>query len=353
MRNVLLRFGPVAWTARVEPAGTPLRTLLIEACLPTYNGAARWINCRGMGTCGTCAMVVRPSNPAVVSAASFRERLRLSFPPHSAANTDINQLRLACQTRLTATGNGQELRAVDVSKQGGMWGHNGQNESQSEEPVVLGFEEQQIDLEAIRQLRPFPEWLQGEMRSNHAGETGAVNIYIGCQAALALRKWLLPSHLLRHDTELSEFAAEHENSERTHLVMLNQVLDDRRWIGGDRSMLLPVWRRAGWCLGFLSSVFWPQVMYQTTEAVETFVEEHFMSQIQRLETELTTAAGDGRRDLKRLLELCCEDEVHHKEDARKRSIALQGADGSTTLSDLWMSIVRVGSIGGAEVAKRV
>ena len=82
---------------------------------------------------------------------------------------------------------------------------------------------QQIDLEAIRQLRPFPEWLQGERRSNHAGETGAVNIYIGCQSALALRKWLLPSHLLRHDTELSEFAAEHENSERTHLVMLNQV----------------------------------------------------------------------------------------------------------------------------------
>ena len=177
-----------------------------------------------MGTCGTCAVIVRPSTAAVVSAASFRERLRLSFPPHSAANSDNNQLRLACQTRLTATDNGQQLHSTDVSKQGGMWGHNGvtQNEPQGE-PVILGFEEQQIDLEAIRQLRPFPEWLQGEMRSNHAGETGAVNIYIGCQSALALRKWLLPSHLLRHDTELSEFAAEHENSERTHLVMLNQV----------------------------------------------------------------------------------------------------------------------------------
>ena len=44
-----------------------------------------------------------------------------------------------------------------------------------------------FDLAAIREAGPFPAWLLGEMRSNQAGETGAVAIYRGCRAALSLR----------------------------------------------------------------------------------------------------------------------------------------------------------------------
>ena len=54
------------------PEGANLRTVLLRARLPLYNGAARAIHCRGMGTCGTCA--VRIDGP--VSEPTSIEKLR-------------------------------------------------------------------------------------------------------------------------------------------------------------------------------------------------------------------------------------------------------------------------------------
>ena len=48
----------------------------------------------------------------------------------------------------------------------------------------------EFDYALIRSLKPFPAWLEGEMRSNHAGETGAVNIYAGAKWALEARRSL-------------------------------------------------------------------------------------------------------------------------------------------------------------------
>ncbi len=38
------------------PHGANLRMVLLHARLPLYNSAARALNCRGNGTCGTCAV---------------------------------------------------------------------------------------------------------------------------------------------------------------------------------------------------------------------------------------------------------------------------------------------------------
>jgi ferredoxin len=99
--------------ATVEcPEGANLRTVLLRARLPLYNGVARAIHCRGFGTCGTCA--VRIEGP--VSDPTPIERARLAFPPH---DRDAG-LRLACQTRV--------LGDVAVTKYDGLWG-------QGDEPV--------------------------------------------------------------------------------------------------------------------------------------------------------------------------------------------------------------------------
>lgn len=73
--------------------GTTLRTALLEAGVSPHNGRAVLINCRGLGTCGTCAVAVQ----GAVEPAEWtpQERLRLNFPPHSAPNNQ--RLRLACQ----------------------------------------------------------------------------------------------------------------------------------------------------------------------------------------------------------------------------------------------------------------
>jgi ferredoxin len=88
------------------PVGANLRTVLVRARLPLYNGAARAIHCRGMGACGTCAVriVGRVSEPTAV------ERVRLDFPPHDRDKG----LRLACQCKV--------LGDLEVTKYAGLWG---------------------------------------------------------------------------------------------------------------------------------------------------------------------------------------------------------------------------------------
>lgn len=88
------------------PTGANLRLVLIRARLPLYNSAAKAINCRGSGTCGTCAVRIEGD----VSEATAREKLRLRFPPHSLEAG----LRLACQCSV--------LGDITVTKYEGIWG---------------------------------------------------------------------------------------------------------------------------------------------------------------------------------------------------------------------------------------
>jgi ferredoxin len=88
------------------PPGANLRTVLLRARLPLYNQAARAVNCRGFGTCGTCAVRVEGE----VSEPTAVERLRLRMPPHSLEAG----LRLACQTNV--------LGDLKVTKYQGLFG---------------------------------------------------------------------------------------------------------------------------------------------------------------------------------------------------------------------------------------
>ena len=70
--------------------GDTLRDVLLRAELTPHNGQARWFNCKGFGTCGTCAVEIVEGD---VGPKNRREQWRLSFPPHDADDG----LRLACQ----------------------------------------------------------------------------------------------------------------------------------------------------------------------------------------------------------------------------------------------------------------
>ena len=84
------------------PRGTRLRTALLQNEATPHNEGAVFVNCRGLGTCGTCAVEVRGAaggedgDGAVLPTQWTRaERLRLHFPPHAPPNNQ--RLRLACQ----------------------------------------------------------------------------------------------------------------------------------------------------------------------------------------------------------------------------------------------------------------
>jgi ferredoxin len=78
--------------------GETLRTALLKTGKVTpHNAQAQLINCRGLGTCGTCAVEIKGA--VEPKAWNTKERLRLNFPPHSAPNS--LKLRLACQVAVT------------------------------------------------------------------------------------------------------------------------------------------------------------------------------------------------------------------------------------------------------------
>lgn len=89
-------------------SGAVLRDVLLEAGLAPYNGRANQLNCRGLGSCGTCAVSVEGegSEPTRI------ERTRLSVPPHDPESG----LRLACQTRVEGD--------LVVDKHDGFWGQH-------------------------------------------------------------------------------------------------------------------------------------------------------------------------------------------------------------------------------------
>ena len=86
--------------------GANLRKVLLENDVDLYSPRANYINCRGIGTCGTCAVAVEGE----VSDVNWRDHTRRSLPPH----TPERQLRLACQTEV--------LGDVKVTKFKGFWG---------------------------------------------------------------------------------------------------------------------------------------------------------------------------------------------------------------------------------------
>lgn len=86
--------------------GDRLRSVLLKAELSPHNGAARLANCKGFGTCGTCAVELEGE----VDPPSSREKLRLGFPPHQVSSG----LRLACMVKIKGD--------LSVKKHPGFWG---------------------------------------------------------------------------------------------------------------------------------------------------------------------------------------------------------------------------------------
>ena len=166
--------------------------------------------------------------------------------------------------------------------------------------------------------------LAGDLRSDQAGETGAVWIYKGLLA-------------VSRDAGVREFAQRHLKTERGHLDKINAVLP---W--PQRSRLLPAWRVAGFATGVLPALFGPRAVYATIAAVETFVDQHYQHQIDKLQNQPEHAS------LLALLRECQQDECEHRDEA----IALQ-AQPPGWLLRAWCKLVGSGSSAAVELARRI
>lgn len=170
-------------------------------------------------------------------------------------------------------------------------------------------------------------YLERELRSDHAGETGAVYIYRGIAT---LARW-------RQDTALLEFAMRHGSAEAEHLGFIEA------WLApAQRSRLLLPWRLAGWLTGALPALAGQRAVYATIAAVETFVDQHYQQQIDHLQQQ---GGPDG---LLRMLLRCQADEQHHRDEAW----ALAGKATTWPLR-AWCWLVGTGSAAAVVLARRI
>jgi len=80
------------------PAGSNLRTEARKAGVQLYRGLNRFLNCRGLGMCGTCKVLVK-AGMENVSPRGFMERMNFRLHPLSMLSMidNENEMRLACQ----------------------------------------------------------------------------------------------------------------------------------------------------------------------------------------------------------------------------------------------------------------
>jgi len=172
-----------------------------------------------------------------------------------------------------------------------------------------------------------PADIRAELRTDHAGETGAVFIYRGVLA-------------ISRDVALREFARRHLATEQQHLAVIETWLPV-----AERSQLLPLWRVSGWLTGALPALFGPRAVYATIAAVETFVDRHYRAQVDQLAAQPALAA------LRADLEACRQDEAHHRDEAAAQAAQSGRAPGRALR--LWCAVVGRGSAAAVSLCRHV
>jgi 3-demethoxyubiquinol 3-hydroxylase len=170
-----------------------------------------------------------------------------------------------------------------------------------------------------------PTHVRADLRTDHAGETGAVCVYQGILFAA-------------RDPGVRAFAWRHLATEQVHLELINTWLPVQH-----RSKLLPAWRVAGWLTGALPSLVGPRALYATIEAVERFVDVHYSEQVHRLSSQPEWQA------LRETLLTCQRDEVAHKEEAA----AARGPQAPRGWLSVWCGLVGVGSRAAVGICRHI
>lgn len=177
---------------------------------------------------------------------------------------------------------------------------------------------------ADRPRTDFPAWLIRDLRSDHAGETGAVMIYRGILA-------------VSRDPVVREFSRQHLQTETRHLRLIEDILPRRQ-----RSLGLFLWRPAGFLTGAIPALFGRDWVFHSIQTIETFVDLHYQQQIDRLQQ-----VGEFPEILQTLIE-CQRDEVQHRDDASNR---IQSEAGMGRR--LWLRVIDSGSAIAVAVARRL
>ncbi len=174
----------------------------------------------------------------------------------------------------------------------------------------------------------YPRWLECSLRSDHAGELGAVWIYRGILWA-------------SRDTQLRAFAEQHLFTESQHLIDIESILSPEY-----RSRLLPLWKLFGFIVGAIPCLVGKELVFHTIDAVESFVDEHYLKQINQLDS--VENVDFDFSSIRELLIKCRADEILHRDEARDFATTSQ-----SQFTKLWCKAVAIGSRIAVAFAMRI
>jgi len=161
------------------------------------------------------------------------------------------------------------------------------------------------------------------IRVDHAGEYGAAQIYAGQLAVLGRSA---------HAPELRQMQAQ----EQAHLELFSDLIHRRRV---RPTVLLPVWRVAGFALGAITAALGPRAAMACTVAVEDTINEHYAAQ----EAEL----GEDEPELKDAITRFRADELMH------RDIALANGAEQAPGYRLLTAVIRTGCKAAIRISKKI
>jgi ubiquinone biosynthesis monooxygenase Coq7 len=170
-----------------------------------------------------------------------------------------------------------------------------------------------------------PNSVLADLRTDHAGETGAVFIYLGILQ-------------FTRNPALRVFAEHHLVTEQSHLRHIESWLPKAHY-----SRLLPLWRLAGFITGALPALISARAVYVTIQSVETFVNQHYDDQVRSLESKPALA------ELRQILLECQSDEVAHRDQAA----AALGQKKTGVLLRFWSVLVGAGSQAAVAVCRYI
>lgn len=136
------------------------------------------------------------------------------------------------------------------------------------------------------------------IRVDHAGEYGAVRIYKGQLAVL---------RNLPHKRDLVAKLEHMAMDEEAHLARFNEIVNER---GVRPTAFAPVWHVAGFALGAATALLGEKAAHACTAAVEEVIDEHYRSQVGRLD-----GMGDAEKPLRDTIEEFRLEEVRHRDEA--------------------------------------
>lgn len=172
----------------------------------------------------------------------------------------------------------------------------------------------------------YPAVMADYLKTDHAGETGAVAIY---ETIIRFAR----------DREMSLFAERHLKSEKNHLGIFEALLQKK-----DKSLLLFLWKTGGTMIVILSAVAGKKWIYAVVETIESMVIRHYDRQLYML----ASINEDGNyTGLYQLLKKCREDEVVHRDEASGL------CSGRTFMLGLWCGMVKAFSEAALFITKKI